>query len=508
MRKKKYFCILLVAAQVWMFAACSNDFDWQLQRHEIPKGTIRVGEARAFFETQIMQSGITLDNTELQGFATNFTPQWEHAVISGQDYMAAVDVPIITDLTFTVWGVDQTLKTDSFEIDLLQKLIVVKDLRTDNMGTYVVTIIPDKYYALSKEKMSAMDFPNYGDYGNFSGRIIYSLPLSTVPMRVDLYRNGILIDAGAFFGIWDNPSELQIASDKMKELMGGFNLIRKFRLNFRSYNEMDGGSLPEVVITPNNNGGGGYWDDYWNNYWNNLINTPPSSPDPQPNGGGSGNNGGPSAAASSIMRNINLNTSGINKLNETLEKILKLCGYSYVKTFLNTNAFYFSSVKYNTNMNSIGGYNPSNRELTFKSEDNIEDDFPEEFLHLYQDAYYQYKGGIGKYLNAAGMPNIEFEAKVMMDVICVLAAGACPYMGATPDNWTYYSNWIEHITDGNSRVPNLVDLLCVYPDCNNKNYWNFLSDFSNDSIRFQYNGQINRDLYPEALMNLSDAKCF
>jgi hypothetical protein len=137
-----------------------------------------VGEAKAFFEEQMMQTENTVENSGLTGFATNFTPQWEDAAFSRRDSMEAVDVPITTDFAFMGSGwTDETEEAERFDVLIRQKLVVVKDLRTNFLGSYIATIIPDRDYAAARKKTSAMDFLNFGDYGNFSGLIIYSLPL-------------------------------------------------------------------------------------------------------------------------------------------------------------------------------------------------------------------------------------------------------------------------------------------------------------------------------------------
>ncbi|MCL1938696.1 MAG: hypothetical protein FWF52_09915 [Candidatus Azobacteroides sp.] len=257
MKRKKYFCMLWAALQVGMFYTCSED-DGLGTENEMSSETITKGEAKAFFEEQMMQIGNVLDKNEALGFASNFTPQWNKAVVSGRDSMAAVDVPIVTDYSFMVsaWA-DETQEGERVETLLRQKLVVVKDLNTNHLGVYLVTIIPDHDYVLSRKEVGAMDFPNYGDYGNFSGRIIYSLPLSTAPLRVDRYQNGQLIDFGSFFGVWDNEEKLQKEADKMKELLAGYSLIQGKASALRA-GEMDGGMLPEVVITASGGGGGNY----------------------------------------------------------------------------------------------------------------------------------------------------------------------------------------------------------------------------------------------------------
>ena len=292
MRKKKYFCILLAVSQMLILTNCSND-DWQLPRNEVSQNAISVSEAKAFFEEQMMQNGNTSNSWDLGGFATHFTPQWKLAVINGRDSMMAVDVPIVADLTFLASSQTEGTQKERFEPKMMQKLVVVKNLRTNQLGAYVATLIPDRDYALSRKEMSAMDFTNYGDYGNFSGRIIYSLPLSTVPLRVNLYREGQLTDAGAYFGVRDNPDEMQAAAEKMKELLSGFDLIRGAPNMLRS-EEFYGGELPEVIVTPPPPSlpPASYYSPEPPAYYPPTGGNSGYSPDPGYNGGISGGSGG------------------------------------------------------------------------------------------------------------------------------------------------------------------------------------------------------------------------
>ena len=194
-----------------MYVACSISNSGALVRCSYEDGQssgseetslrgITVEEAKAFFEEQLMQSGNTLNNAQTRGFATNFTPQWDRARISsGRDSMIAVDVPIVAEFAFMASRADTTEETGRFDALMLQKLIVVKDLRTNRLGSYVATIIPDKNYIKSRKNTNSMDFLNYGDYGNFSGRVIYTLPLSTVPLRINRFEGGSLTDSVSFF---------------------------------------------------------------------------------------------------------------------------------------------------------------------------------------------------------------------------------------------------------------------------------------------------------------------
>ncbi|MDR0542976.1 MAG: hypothetical protein LBH19_12310 [Dysgonamonadaceae bacterium] len=376
MKRKTYFCMLLGAVLMGILAACSDEANWKAPGNEIPEGALSVAEAKASFEEQMMRMETTLNTEKLQGIATNFTPLWDHAVISGRDSMVSVDVPVVTDYLFkAIILADEPSKVVKFTEDLLQKLIVVKDLRTGNMGSYVVSIIPDKAYAESNKKVSAMDFPNYGDYSRFSGRVVYSLPLSPVPLRVNCYRNGVQVDAVTVFGIRKEVQEVQEVSVKMNSLLDGLWLKRKSRVALRS-DELDGGWLDELIVVGNSDGESA-WDLYL--YLLSLLqsgggsggggSTEPDLPDPGDMGGGGGNSSTPktpqprtdcppSAATNSATANTVLNstTGGAAQVKSNIDL---LRGYAQN----NSNEYALAVEKNNgqyilLNQNQLGGSSP------------------------------------------------------------------------------------------------------------------------------------------------------
>ena len=503
MRKKKYLWIILATFQVWIFSTCSDALE-SPPESEIPEGAITVEEAKACFEEQIMRIGSVIDKKSLKGWATNFTPQWEGAVINGCDGKLAVDVPILADYTFKVFipGEGGIEDKKLFQEKLMQKLIVVKDLQTGILCSYVVSIIPDSDYARSKKrKLSAMDFTNYGDYGHFSGWVIYSFPLSPVPLWVNYYQNGKQMDAAGVFGLYDEL-EVQVAGAKMKEMLEGFRLKRESRVALRVWEILG----PEVEIIGNYSGGWTLWDDYfyiWS-YLNGLGNgteLPPPNP-----GGGGGNPLG--ADLSTIANKHSLAADQIYILYQIADELWNECGYQFMQTYITDAQFKFNDIRIDPTLLSPdeAGYDPVTGNLLFYSAGEMNPDyFREEFVHLYQDSHYA--GGIAQYTNT-GKSNIEFEAKLMIDILCVLKGTACPALGATPANGTDYLTWIDAITNLYTALPSYSDLFVKQSNWGNKDYWDFLDDFKNDPSRPSYNKPIDYDLFPDALLGLNNSDCY
>lgn len=255
-----------------------------------------------------------------------------------------------------------------------------------------------------------------------------------------------------------------------------------------------------------------YADCYWvggdedNNGNNNSGNdNPPPGGYGGPNTGGNTNPSTPlSDLAKKIIKNSKLDNKGNQNLNKVLADLLKQCGYQFINNHITGKGYAFSEVSYNPNMTDLAQYNTATKGLIFKDADAVTGTFQEEFVHLYQDAYYT-GGSAGK-----GRGNMEFEAKLMQDILCSLQGTLCPDLGATPANENHYYKWINAMTDYGSKYPSSADLEKKHSDWGNKNYSNFLNDFVNNPSKPQYyNAPVNMSLKPDALLNVGNlSTCF
>ncbi len=122
-------------------------------------------------------------------------------------------------------------------MDITQKLVVVKDLATDSLGCYILTLIPDPYYAARHKKTDLCEeFLNAGDKGEFSGVAIYTEPTSGILIRVSRYRNG-LKTAGVY--VPGPPSERKERIRLAKKLIGSVRIGRTVSVSTRSWGEYD-----------------------------------------------------------------------------------------------------------------------------------------------------------------------------------------------------------------------------------------------------------------------------
>ncbi len=212
----------------------------------------------------------------------------------------------------------------------------------------------------------------------------------------------------------------------------------------------------------------------------------------------------PSTAVKAITLNINLDNDGIDKLNEALQKLLEKCGYNVMYNFLTQNGKHFNNVYINPNKTGPAQYNSQTGDLVFQSNSDISTGLQEEFVHLFQNTIYT--GGIAQY-NNTGHSNIEFEAKLIEDLICFLNFGACGQYAFNDEsiNSNDYARWIYRLTD--NGFPSYNDLLVRHSECSNKNYWDFLNAFAVDPTKPEYNYPVNSGLEPQGFNIINSNKC-
>lgn len=218
--------------------------------------------------------------------------------------------------------------------------------------------------------------------------------------------------------------------------------------------------------------------------------------------GGSGNyNGGdggtgPGGNLGGIATQSSLDDSATTQIEVTISMLLTNCAYKYMFDYLNNKGAKFSDIVYDPSISS-GQYDPYTKTLKFRDATVIEQSFPEEFIHFFQDNFYY--GGINYYYNAA-MMNIEFEAKVTKDILCWMTGyGYCNYNGAGSNYPVQYELWIRKNTKDASYFPTYEDLLVRDPQWGNLNYWDFFQDWQSTGT---YQGAVSNSFLPGAYANI------
>ncbi|NDV70072.1 hypothetical protein [Dysgonomonas sp. 25] len=203
-----------------------------------------------------------------------------------------------------------------------------------------------------------------------------------------------------------------------------------------------------------------------------------------------------------ITKKISLDAAGIKELDNTLEEKLKQCGYKSMYDYLVNKGSKLSNIKIDPS-GSYGGYNPENGEMTFKDNGSIQTAFPEEFIHFFQDNYYP--NGLS-YSNNVGRSNIEFEAKLIQDILCYIKAEGCFYYSRGSQYINEFDYWLMNITKEGTYIPKYSDLLKRDPSWGNLNYWDFLDDFRRSKP--DYNFPVDKNLLPAAMNFLNSTGCY
>ena len=71
---------------------------------------------------------------------------------------------------------------------MYQKLVIVKDVKENNVGQYILTLIPAKEYDAVHNSQVCNDFINCVDKGTFTGIAIYSMVHSSMIARINTYK--------------------------------------------------------------------------------------------------------------------------------------------------------------------------------------------------------------------------------------------------------------------------------------------------------------------------------
>jgi uncharacterized membrane protein YgcG len=224
-------------------------------------------------------------------------------------------------------------------------------------------------------------------------------------------------------------------------------------------------------------------------------------------GGGSGGSGGsggtptttPSAKLIEIASQISLNSDGIKALNDVLAKLLgrKIVD---VKEYLNmyneliSKNAKFSDIKLNPS-GTEGNYNPETSELNFKSNNSINEAFEEEFIHFYQNNTYPW--GINQYVLTTGHNNIDFEAKLLIDIFNVInPLSGYGYIGTGQYYGNQYLSWLTDVTLNYTHIPNYAELNTYrWYGGQSFNYWTFLMDFNANHGNYPINNNLKPKLF-------------
>ncbi len=215
--------------------------------------------------------------------------------------------------------------------------------------------------------------------------------------------------------------------------------------------------------------------------------------------GGGGSSGGPpptftpSTQVTNMIDTIDLNSWELDVLNSTIALLLYPgCGFVDLYNYLGSRGHKIAGTYVNPNQEHQGMYDPRNKFISFQNIGAIGSHFPEEFVHFFQDMYYD--DGISQYNAQNGLLNIEFEAKLFCDLFNVVRGAGGMYLAATDQN-VYYIDWLLFVTNGCRTIPTFSTLETpVLINGRYYDYWECMKDFRTQ--HYYYNFPINPNLAP------------
>lgn len=214
----------------------------------------------------------------------------------------------------------------------------------------------------------------------------------------------------------------------------------------------------------------------------------------EPGGGSSGGSATPNL--NKVSKKNSLNNNDKKKLEEKIEEMRDDCGYQELFNYAEQNGFKINDIKIDPSY-KYSGYNPVTNEIVFKSSSEIDNNsFDEEFVHFIQNN--MYPGGTSQYVDK-GKINLEFEAKIIQDIICGTTSphvsSGCQYLGGKGEFVSQYAMWIDGIIR-TGKFPNYNQIQLEY--------WTYIEGLK---VVPQYNTEVDESIQPLVLNFLNNNAC-
>ena len=344
--KKKYcyYAAFFLPALVFWLAGCTDEF---LSSPSVKTGMkdFTLDEAQEYFRSEAEKEGArSRGESEVKALSPgDFVPDWDGAVGSSSSGLACYDIPIEADYRYEAVYAEERHGTMSVErVSVYQKLIIVKDVKSDRMSQYILTLIPSKAYDARYGSSVCSRFITRSDKGGFSGIAVYSCVYSAYTARVDTYKDGVKRE-GVFLLNGTDRSVSDAKADYARSLVSSLRILRGKRPLSRgeydgdyyvdytyddTYDEIySGGWLDEIVVTPDPIWDGVGADGLTNDEWMSST-TPDSNVDPSPEDGTSNDTDDVVSPDNTEVNQgpHNYNESGLSDVLRTVSPILQAKG--------------------------------------------------------------------------------------------------------------------------------------------------------------------------------------
>ena len=214
----------------------------------------------------------------------DFVPNWDAAVGSVNNGLACYDIPITPTYHFKAIYVDERNgKPSAGKVNVYQKLVIVKDVKSNRMDQYILTLIPSQLYDSRNGSQTCNNFINCADKGGFTGVALYSCVYSQVTARISTYKNGVKT-GGVFLLNASGKTNLSNKYEQARALASAVYIQKKKMVLTRGEDDYDytydGGWFDDIIIEPEPDYS--EWGENDNEDWLNSSSPDTTPIDPEP----------------------------------------------------------------------------------------------------------------------------------------------------------------------------------------------------------------------------------
>ena len=288
MKKIAYIYTVLCAIVMVITVVNCKDEDLLESRLQTDMKDFSLEEAKNFFQTQARDNLMlsrSLDNKKNETVSPgDFVPNWDAAVGSVNNGLACYDIPITPTYHFKAIYVDERSgKPSAGKVNVYQKLVIVKDVKSNRMDQYILTLIPSQLYDSRNGVQTCNNFINCADKGGFTGVALYSCVYSQVTARISTYKNGVKT-GGVFLLNASGKTNLSNKYEQARALASAVYIQKKKMVLTRGEDDYDytydGGWFDDIIIEPEPDYS--EWGENDNEDWLNSSSPDTTPIDPEP----------------------------------------------------------------------------------------------------------------------------------------------------------------------------------------------------------------------------------
>ncbi len=288
MKKIAYIYTVLCAIVMVITVVNCKDEDLLESRLQTDMKDFSLEEAKNFFQTQARDNLMlsrSLDNKKNETVSPgDFVPNWDAAVGSVNNGLACYDIPITPTYHFKAIYVDERSgKPSAGKVNVYQKLVIVKDVKSNRMDQYILTLIPSKLYDNRNGVQTCNNFINCADKGGFTGVALYSCVYSQVTARISTFKNGVKT-GGVFLLNASRKTNLSDKYEQARALASAVYIQKKKMVLTRGEDDYDytydGGWFDDIIIEPEPDYS--EWGENDNEDWLNSSSPDTTPIDPEP----------------------------------------------------------------------------------------------------------------------------------------------------------------------------------------------------------------------------------